>query len=429
MTSFTPLNEVKMSFSAWVALAAVIATIYGLIKRYETRLVLLLAGLVMCCCSLDPMAAFEQFDKSMTNRALIISICSSMGFAACVTLTKCDLHLVSLLTKLLLPCCMLVTGVASLAIGSLAGLCAAIGPTLIALMLRAGFRPAIAAAAIISATLPNYWSPGSTDNILVAQLAGIPVMEQINHISFNILILFGLCIVALTTICFIFGDYKKGGFQQSINEKGLIRPLPELPQHPNLLKAFAPLLPVVLLFVISLWFPKVKMSVATAMLIGFIYVIFVTRSNPAELVKKFFDGMGSGYGSIIGLIIAAGVFAAGLRSCGVVSGFIDFLKDSSEIAKLGGSFGPYILGVMTGSGNAAAFAFCESVVPHAAEFGMKIQDLGFLTCLSATLGRVSSPLAAGVILIAGIAGTSPLEVIKRSAPVSLTAIAFTLLLV
>lgn len=405
-----------MSFSAWVALAAVIATIYGLIKRYETRLVLLLAGLVMCCCSLDPMAAFEQFDKSMTNRALIISICSSMGFAACVTLTKCDLHLVSLLTKplnklgiLLLPCCMLVTGVASLAIGSLAGLCAAIGPTLIALMLRAGFRPAIAAAAIISATLPNYWSPGSTDNILVAQLAGIPVMEQINHISFNILILFGLCIVALTTICFIFGDYKKGGFQQSINEKGLIRPLPELPQHPNLLKAFAPLLPVVL--------------------IGFIYVIFVTRSNPAELVKKFFDGMGSGYGSIIGLIIAAGVFAAGLRSCGVVSGFIDFLKDSSEIAKLGGSFGPYILGVMTGSGNAAAFAFCESVVPHAAEFGMKIQDLGFLTCLSATLGRVSSPLAAGVILIAGIAGTSPLEVIKRSAPVSLTAIAFTLLLV
>ena len=77
-----------MSFSAWVALAAVIATIYGLIKRYETRLVLLLAGLVMCCCSLDPMAAFEQFDKSMTNRALIISICSSMGFAACVTLRK-----------------------------------------------------------------------------------------------------------------------------------------------------------------------------------------------------------------------------------------------------------------------------------------------------------------------------------------------------
>ena len=426
MTSFTPLNEVKMSFSAWVALAAVIATIYGLIKRYETRLVLLLAGLVMCCCSLDPMAAFEQFDKSMTNRALIISICSSMGFAACVTLTKCDLHLVSLLTKplnklgiLLLPCCMLVTGVASLAIGSLAGLCAAIGPTLIALMLRAGFRPAIAAAAIISATLPNYWSPGSTDNILVAQLAGIPVMEQINHISFNILILFGLCIVALTTICFIFGDYKKGGFQQSINEKGLIRPLPELPQHPNLLKAFAPLLPVVLLFVISLWFPKVKMSVATAMLIGFIYVIFVTRSNPAELVKKFFDGMGKGYGNILGIIIAAGVFAAGLKAAGVIDLLVQTLTNANHLARIGGAFGPYLMGVLTGSGDAAAFAFNEAVTPNAPSFGLQIADLGWLAVISGSFGRLSSPLCGGLILVAGIASVNPMEIVKRSAPVML----------
>ena len=427
-----------MTFSAWVAIAAVVGTIYGLIKRYETRLVLLLAGLAMCVLSMDPMEAFLQFDKSMTNKALIISICSSMGFAACVTMTKCDLHLVSLLTKplnklgvLLLPCCMLVTGVASLAIGSLAGLCAAIGPTLVALMIRAGFRPAIAAAAIISSTLPNYWSPGSTDNILVAQIANVAVMDQINYISGKILLLFVFCVIGLTAICFLFDDYKKNGtFQEAgaADAGELNRPLPELPANPNILKAFAPLLPVVLLFVISLWFPQIKMSVATAMLIGFIYVIFVTRSNPAELVKKFFDGMGSGYGNIIGLIIAAGVFAAGLRSCGVVTGFIDYLKDSSEIAKIGGSFGPYILGVMTGSGNAAAFAFCESVVPHAADFGMRIQDLGFLICLSATLGRVSSPLAAGVILIAGIAGTSPIEVIKRSALVSLGAIVFTIFL-
>ena len=389
----------------------------------------------MCCCSLDPMAAFEQFDKSMTNRALIISICSSMGFAACVTLTKCDLHLVSLLTKplnklgiLLLPCCMLVTGVASLAIGSLAGLCAAIGPTLISSYARAGFRPAIAAAAIISATLPNYWSPGSTDNIWspVSRYSGDgtdqphflqhPDSFRPVHCCFN-------------HDLFYLRRLQKAASSSPLTKKdssGLFR---NFPQHPNLLKAFAPLLPVVLLFVISLWFPKVKMSVATAMLIGFIYVIFVTRSNPAELVKKFFDGMGSGYGSIIGLIIAAGVFAAGLAAAAWFPASSTSLKDSSEIAKLGGSFGPYILGVMTGSGNAAAFAFCESVVPHAAEFGMKIQDLGFLTCLSATLGRVSFSACSRRHLIAGIAGTSPLEVIKRSAPVSLTAIAFTLLLV
>ena len=177
-----------MNWQIGLASVVVIVTLWALIKRYDTRLTLLIGGLAMCSVALDPMMAFRQFDKSMTTAALIISICSSMGFAACITMTKCDLHLVSLLTKplnklgiFLLPCCMVVTGIASLAIESLAGLCAAIGPTLVTLMIRAGFRPAMAAAVVISSTIPNYWSPGSTDNILVAKLAGIPVMSMVNY--------------------------------------------------------------------------------------------------------------------------------------------------------------------------------------------------------------------------------------------------------
>ncbi len=410
-----------MTIYVWGAIAVVILTLAALIRRYDTKLVLLIAGLAMCCLSMNPMAAFQQFDKSMTNSALIISICSSMGFAACVTMTKCDLHLVSLLTKplnklgiMLLPCC----------IGSLAGLCAAIGPTLVGLMIRAGFRPAMAAAVIISSTLPNYWSPGSTDNIYVAKLAEIPVMDMVTYVAPTTLILSALSIVFVMIVCVLYGDYRKGGFGSEGVHPGedIQKKLPDLPAKPNLLMAAAPLLPVVMLFIISLCFPAVKMSVATAMLMGLIYVMIVTRLNPQQLCSKFFEGMGSGYGSILGLIIAAGVFAAGLKSCGLISLFIDYLKNSSDIAKLGASFGPYLLGIITGSGNAAAFAFNESVTPHALEFGMKIQDLGFIACVSATLGRVSSPLAAGVILIAGIAGASPLDVVKRSIPVMLCTI-------
>ena len=398
-----------MTIYVWGAIAVVILTLAALIRRYDTKLVLLIAGLAMCCLSMNPMAAFQQFDKSMTNSALIISICSSMGFAACVTMTKCDLHLVSLLTKplnklgiLLLPCCMIVTGIASVAIGSLAGLCAAIGPTLVGLMIRAGFRPAMD----------------------VAKLANIPVMDMVTYVAPTTLILSALSIVFVMIVCLLFKDYRKEGFGSTGVHPGedIQKKLPDLPEKPNLLMAFAPLLPVVLLFVISLCFPGVKMSVATAMLMGLIYVMIVTRLNPQQLCSKFFDGMGSGYGSILGLIIAAGVFAAGLKSCGLISLFIDYLKNSSDVAKLGASFGPYLLGIITGSGNAAAFAFNESVTPHALEFGMKIEDLGFIACVSATLGRVSSPLAAGVILIAGIAGASPLDVVKRSIPVMLCTI-------
>ena len=64
------------------------------------------------------------------------------------------------------------------------------------------------------------------------------------------------------------------------------------------------------------------------MLFGMIYAILVTRSNPETIIKKFFDGLGSGYGNILGIIIAAGVFAAGLRSCGVIDLFIEVLKAS-----------------------------------------------------------------------------------------------------
>ena len=144
-----------MSWTIWAAVVVVIAAVYGLIKRYETRLVLLVSGLVMALISLQPMMAFKQFDKSMTNSSLIIAICSAMGFAAVISITKCDVHLVRLLTKplkklglLLLPACMAVTSIIATAIPSMAGLCASVAPTMIPILVRAGFRPSLAAAAV-----------------------------------------------------------------------------------------------------------------------------------------------------------------------------------------------------------------------------------------------------------------------------------------
>ena len=94
------------------------------------------------------------------------------------------------------------------------------------------------------------------------------------------------------------------------------------------------------------------------------------------------DGMGRGYGNILGLIIAAGVFAAGLRECGVIDVFVEYLKHSSEVAKLGAAIGPMLLGIMTGSGDAAGFAFNEAVTPHAPEFGMTIPDCRYRSSLA-----------------------------------------------
>ena len=411
-----------MTFEIWAALAVVCITVYGLLKRWETRLVLLTSGFAMCLLALDPIAAFKQFDKSMTNASLIVVVCSAMGFARVMNVTGCDLHLVRLLTKplnrlgiALLPCCMIVTGVVSIAISSLAGMCAAIGPTICALMIRAGFRPAMAACTVIASTLPSFWSPGSSHNGFVAKIADWPIMDYLTYTGTRTLLISIVCIIVMVAACLLFGDYKKGGFANDGVHDAANQV--ELPEKANLLWAFAPLLPVILLFVVAIGFPQVKVSVATAMLIGVIYTMIVTRVSPADLTKRFFDGMGQGYGSILGLIIAAGVFAAGLRSCGVIDVFVEALKGSSDLAKLGAAVGPYVLGVMTGSGDAATFAFNEAVTPHAAQFGMCIDSLGYLAAISGNFGRLSSPLAGGMIIAAGLAGVSPFEIVKRTAPV------------
>ena len=279
-----------MTWTFWAALVVVIGTVWALIKRYETRLVLLTSGLIMALLAVEPMAAFKQFDKSMTSASLIIAICSSMGFAGVMSLTKCDLHLVSLLTKplrtlgvLLLPCCMLVTGFISVAISSFAGLCAAVGPTIVTLMVRAGFRPAIAAAAVAGATVPGFLSPGTSHNVFVSKLAEMPIMDYIYATAPRTIGLLFVITAFMTILCFVYGDFKRGGFDvQSLDTNGKG---PELPENPNLLFAFAPILPVVVLLCFSIWMPELKLSVATAMLIGMLYCIVVTRSNPQEIIK------------------------------------------------------------------------------------------------------------------------------------------------
>ena len=64
-----------MTWTVWAAIVIVILTVAALIKRYETRLVLLASGFLMTCLSLDPMQGLNAFAKSMTNSGLIMAIC------------------------------------------------------------------------------------------------------------------------------------------------------------------------------------------------------------------------------------------------------------------------------------------------------------------------------------------------------------------
>lgn len=409
-----------MSLLEWLAVAVIFLTVYALIKRMETRLVLFTAGFFLCIVSLDPMNALNSFAKSMTNGSLVMAICSSMGFAFIARYTQSDRCLVHYLATpirglgvFLIPVCTAVTFFINIAIPSAAGCSAAVGSTLIPVMLRAGIKPAAAAAAVMGGTIGSYLSPGTSHNAYVANMAGIDVMEFIAYHTPWSLMCGAFTVVGILITCLVFGDHK--GEKMDIEDKKADDNF-----KPSVLKALMPLVPITILVVGNVWVPAIKMGVAQAMVLGAVITLLVgialDRTNAQEFSKQFFNGMGNGYAEVMGIIIAAGVFAAGLRATGLIDSFVEVLKHSNDIARWGGSIGPWLMGTITGSGDAATMAFNEAVTPHAPEFGMEVKSLGALAFLTGALGRTMSPIAGAMVVVSGIAMANPIEVAKRTAP-------------
>jgi DcuC family C4-dicarboxylate transporter len=101
-------------------------------------------------------------------------------------------------------------------------------------------------------------------------------------------------------------------------------------------------------------------------------------------------------------------------SIGLVKAFMDAMLNNPAIVKICAAVGPFVLGLLVGSGDAATFAFNEAITPHAADFGMTPIQMGSMATLGGTLGRTMSPIAGATIIAAGIAGVNPMEIAKRN---------------
>ena len=450
------------------AVIGLIAVVFLLVKKRETKTVLIGVGLVLCVICLNPLGALESFTKSMTSAGLIKAICASMGFAYVMKVTKCDQHLVLLLTKpmknigfLLIPATFVLTYFINIAIPSAAGCSAAVGATMIPLLMASGVRPAMAGAAVFAGTFGGVLSPGSAHNIFVTDMVkktneAYTVQDVIgvqfpNAVAAGIVV---LIVISMTAI--IFKDYQKG---QDFSPKSTSNAAEATQTKVNLLFALAPLIPLVILvvgavissyardffltnlnsivavlgdprgvsvekffgdhyglFVAIKYFSWTNMGVAEAMILGAIIAVFITWTSPEKITKEFFNGMGSAYAEVMGIIIAAGVFVAGLKACGAIDAVTEWLKHSQEFVRYGGTFVPYLMGTVTGSGDAATMAFNQAITVHASDLGFAQDKLGMAAAISGALGRSSSPIAGAAIVCAGLAMVSPVEIAKRTAP-------------
>lgn len=416
----------------WLGVAIVIGVIYLLIKQYETRLVLMAAGLLMCLIGGSFMKGFDSFAQRMVFAGLIQTILSVMGFAYVMKITKCDAHLVNLLVGglsrvriILVPATVLVTAFINVSLTSAAGVSAAVGAILIPLMISLGVHPAMAASAVMAGTFGSMVSPGLSHNAFIAsKLLKVEVMQVIAVHYWADIVAVVIGAVSLAILAVVLRE--NSGYVPDASHKTA-----EV-SKPNAIYAIIPLIPVGLLILSSVvsgktapaWgqslvaaVPALKgLSVPASMLFGSILAIAVTRTSPTLCTKEFFKGMGDAYGSVMGIIIAAAVFVAGMEATGLVREFNTLLKESAAIAKWAATYGPFALAVIMGSGDAATLAFNEAVSPHAQQFGMEIANMASLATLSGALGRTMSPLAGAAIICAGLAGVNPLEIAKRNAP-------------
>ena len=273
----------------------VILAFAAIIKKYETRMVLLAAGFLMCIIGGVTGNAVAAFSKTMVHSSLVPVICTVMGFSYVMKITACDRHLVEsisgVITRskfILIPLATLLTWWINIAIPSAAGCSAAVGSILIPTLMAAGVHPATAGAAVLAGTWGSAISPGQAHNIFVADLAQTDLMTVIMA---QVPAAVAASIVAIVTLTIIAAVRKEGpdetrrlAYHAQLEEEAGGKDF-----RVNPLYALIPLVPLILLVLGSKQIAVLPLTdVPTAMIVGTVLALVVTRQNPQEITKKFF---------------------------------------------------------------------------------------------------------------------------------------------
>lgn len=403
------------------SLVAIALAAYALWREADVRLVLFVAGFVLAALGGAPLAVFDTFLAEAGNGKTIGPICSAMGFAFVLRATGCDKEMIKLLMKpvtrvpwLLIPGGCAVGFITNIAITSQTATAAAVGPILIPLMLAAGYSPPTAGATLLLGCSGggSLYNPGDADLVAIHDASGAPMADVLQTIFMPLLGGFIAAVILLMT----FSRRTAPAAESS-------PPEPAGPIH--LGKALLPPLPVLLIFMMlpggplpALPAPYDKgLPVSHAMLIGVIAVLLVHRRELSQQTRQFFEGMGYAYVHIISIIVTASCFIAGLTQTGLTDRFVSVVSGAGVAGKVAAGVLPGILAIVSGSGIGPSVAFSKAVLPTLQHDLPLALDLGVLAAIASTFGRTMSPVAAVVIFCGTLAGISPWQLIKQTAPV------------
>lgn len=433
-------------FRLLCGVAIIGVAVWLIVRRVEVRLVLLGAGLLMVLIAGQPLLLFDTFAFAMVYW-IVAPICAALGFAAVLTATGCDRHLVHLLIAPLrsarwavLPGGILAAYVVNLALPSQTSTAAALGPVLVPLMIASGLPAVTAGAALVLGASfgGDLLSPAAGDLQVLAAAGGFPA----SAISARLVpaSLLGMAAAAL-----VFTLRERGRTPAAPEEAS--EPAEERPAEIHVLKALVPLVPVALLLGASAlewrlgqasplaWLlappalppdasPREAhewarlagaLPVVRAMLIGALVAAAAAWRELTQVTRSLFEGMGTAYGTVISLTITAQCFGAGIKAVGISAALLRLLDVSPLLAPLLAGGFPWALAVLTGSGSGPVQTFASTVLQPIAG-RPDAPTLAAVAALAAAFGRTMSPVAAVVVYTSGLVGVPPVELVRRHLP-------------
>lgn len=430
----------------WIAVAVTIVAGWALIKRYQTHMVLLFAGLVLLLCAAGLTDAsflpkgvkpsgFFLFDIFNTLKSIATKqsagigflIMTAGGFAAYMDRIGAARALVDIAVKplsmLKAPYLVLVGGylvgqILVMVIPSAAGLAMLL---LVALfpILKAVGTSAASAAAVIGTSAGMTFAPTAGTANLAAKVANLDPIIYL--VQYQLVLAIPTLIVVCIARYFVQRHYDRKN-DDVYSEAAEVK-ASDAPAAPKWYAIF-PVLPIVLLIIFSkLVVTSIKLDTISALFMVWVGVVIVEIIRTKSVKKVFkdamamFQSMGKMFAGIVALIICAEFFATGLK----VSGLIDALINSAQGIGAGMGVMTVILTAivsavtfLTGSGVGAYSSFASLAPDVAAGLGGSVAALVTPMQFASGMLRAMSPVAGVIIAVAGAAGISPMAVVRRT---------------
>lgn len=442
-----------------ISILVVLGVGYLIYKKYNATIALAVGGLVLLFAAvalghpiltpeettgiiwLDPFKKVElSFLKNLGNIGL--TIMTLFGFSSYMNSIGANEVTVNLMTKplgkikskyILVPFIFLIGNLLSLVVPSASSLAVLLMATLYPVLTKVGVTP-LTAGAVIATTATIMPTPLGADNILAAETFGMNIMDYV--IANAKISIPSLLIMAVAHYFWQkYLDKKEVSTVESkIDESKLDKVNGNLPPK---YYAILTVLPLILVLLFNLVIKNVNIGLVSIAVISLIIAIIVEliRKKDFKVVSNdieiFFKGMGNGLAMVVSLLVAASLLVDGLKAIGVVdmiTNSVQGLEGAGTILMLAFSGVTFLIGLISGGGLSVFYASVEMIPDLAAAVGVAGPMIALPMQMVANLVRSISPVAACIIVVCSITGTSPMQIVKRTSVPVIVGIISTLVL-